>query len=155
MRLGTKDVQRLNVFYETLPGLSSRNTILEGANMSRENGNGCVGLHAFFEIAKLWELNDIERLRLLGQTDHDVIHAWANGEGSDVSKDTLERISYILGIFKAINILLPLPERANAWMRTPNKVPLFGGQSALERMTAGNVSDLYVVRKYLDAQLNN
>lgn len=123
--------------------------------MSGESDNGRVGLRAFFEIAKLWELNDIERLRLLGQTDHDVIHAWANEEGPDVSKDTLEWISYILGIFKAINILLPIRERASAWIRKPNEAPLFGGQSALERMTAGNVSDLYVVRKNLDAQLNN
>ncbi|MFW2349833.1 MbcA/ParS/Xre antitoxin family protein [Qipengyuania sp.] len=122
--------------------------------MSRERDNGRVGLRAFFEIAKLWELNDIEMLRLLGQTDHDVVDAWANEEGPDVSKDTLERISYILGIFKAINILLPIPERANVWMRKPNKAPIFGGHSALKRMTAGNVSDLYVVRKYLDAELN-
>jgi len=40
-------------------------------------------------------------------------------------------------------------------MRTPNKAPIFGGQSALDRMAAGNVSDLYVVRKYLDGQLNS
>lgn len=123
--------------------------------MSRESDHGRVALRAFFEIAKQWELNDIERLRLLGQPDGSVIDAWAIDEGPDVSKDTLERISYILGIFKAINILLPIPERANAWMRSPNRALMFGGQSALDRMSAGNVSDLYIVRKYLDAQLNN
>ena len=123
--------------------------------MSLDRDHGRLALRAFFEIAKQWELDDLERLRLLGQTDHNVVDAWANDEGPDVSKDTLERISYILGIFKAINILLPIPERANAWMRKPNRAPIFGGQSALERMKAGNVSDLYVVRKYLDAQLNS
>lgn len=122
--------------------------------MTQENDKVRVGLSAFFNIAKLWELNETEKLRLLGQTDPRVIEAWASGDGPDVSKDTLERISYILGIFKAINILLPIPERANAWMRKPNKAPMLGGQSALERMTAGNVSDLYVVRQYLDAELN-
>lgn len=111
-------------------------------------------MRAFFSMAKVWELNDAERLILLGQTDPNVIDAWAGDEGPDVSKDTLERISYILGIFNAINILLPRPELATAWMREPNKAPLFGGQSALDRMTAGNVSDLYVVREYLDGQLN-
>jgi hypothetical protein len=128
---------------------------LDEAKMTQENDKVRVGLSAFFNIAKLWELNETEKLRLLGQTDPNVIEAWENGDGPDVSKDTLERISYILGIFKAINILLPIPERANAWMRKPNKAPMFGGQSALERMTAGNVSDLYVVRQYLDAQLNS
>ena len=122
--------------------------------MSRDSDHGRVAMRAFFEIAKRWELNDIERLRLLGQPDDGVIDAWANDDGPDVSRDTLERISYILGIFKAINILLPIPERANAWMRKPNRAPIFGGRSALDRMAAGNVSDLYVVRKYLDAQLS-
>lgn len=122
--------------------------------MMQGSDKGRVALRAFLEIAKLWELNDIEKLRLLGQTDPNVIDAWASEEGPDISRDTLERISYILGIYKAINILLPIPERANAWMRKPNKAPILGGQSALERMKAGNVSDLYVVRQYLDAELN-
>jgi len=69
-------------------------------------------------------------------------------------RDTLERISYILGIFKAINILLPIEARADLWLRAANDCPLFGGGSALERMTAGRVSDLFVVRRYLDAELN-
>ena len=123
--------------------------------MTQENDKVRVGLSAFFNIAKLWELNETEKLRLLGQTDPNVIEAWENGDGPDVSKDTLERISYILGIFKAINILLPIPERANAWMRKPNQAPIFRGQSAIERMTSGNVSDLYVVRQYLDAEIND
>lgn len=120
--------------------------------MSRDSDHGRVGMRAFFEVAKLWELNDIERLRLLGQSDEDVIHAWANGECPDVSKDTLERISYILGIFRAINTLLPIPERADAWMRKPNQAPIFAGRSALDRMTDGEIEDLKIVREYLDAE---
>ena len=30
---------------------------------------------------------------------------------------TLERLSHIFGIYAALQILLPLPERANAWVR--------------------------------------
>ena len=44
------------------------------------------------------------------------------------------------------------PAQADAWLHKPNQSPLFGGHSALERMLSGNVSDLYVVRQYLDAQ---
>lgn len=123
--------------------------------MIQKSVKGRVGLRAFFRIAENWELSDAEMLLLLGQSDPKLIAAWAREDGPSVSKDTLERISYILGIFNAINILLPRPELATAWMRKPNKAPVFGGQSALDRMTAGNVSDLYVVRKYLDAQLND
>ena len=49
-------------------------------------------------------------------------------------------------------VRLPLPERADAWLRQPNTAPLFGGGSALQRMLGGQVADLFVVRQYLDAQ---
>ena len=122
--------------------------------MAQGGDKGRVGLRAFFKITKLWELNPVETAQLLGQTDLNAIDAWASEEGPDINKDTLQRISYILGIFKAVNILLPIPERANDWMRRPNKGPIFRGQSALERMTTGKVSDLCLVRNYLNAELN-
>ena len=63
-----------------------------------------------------------------------------------------ERISYLLGIYKALQMLFPEPAQADAWVKKPNQAPLFGGRSALERMLGGQVADLYVVRQYLDAQ---
>ena len=64
----------------------------------------------------------------------------------------LERLSYLFGIYAALQILLPVAERADEWVRKPNSAPLFGGRPALERMLGGQVSDLFVVRQYLDAQ---
>jgi hypothetical protein len=58
----------------------------------------------------------------------------------------------LLGIYKALQILLPDPQAADAWVRQPNQAPFFGGRSALERMLSGHVADLFVVRRYLDAQ---
>ena len=78
--------------------------------------------------------------------------AWRRDEGSVVGRETLERISYVLGIFQAINTLLPDKQIAAAWVRRPNDTLIFGGASALDRMMAGNVSDLSVVRRYLDAE---
>lgn len=69
-----------------------------------------------------------------------------------VARDTLERISYVLGIFRAINTLLPDKQIAADWVRRPNDASVFSGASALDRMLAGNVSDLFVVRQYLDAE---
>ncbi|MGZ5042379.1 MAG: MbcA/ParS/Xre antitoxin family protein, partial [Usitatibacter sp.] len=73
-------------------------------------------------------------------------------ESGALSRDTLERISYVLGIYKALQMLLPSDEAADAWIRKPNAAPLFGGRSAIERMLSGNVADLYEVRRYLDGQ---
>ncbi|WOK35476.1 antitoxin Xre-like helix-turn-helix domain-containing protein [Sphingomonas sp. C3-2] len=113
---------------------------------------GGPALRAFFGIAQAWHLSETEQLKLLGLVSRSTLHSWKAGKVTKVSRDTLERISYLLGIFKAINILLPMPDRADAWMRAANKAPLFGGRSALDRMTSGNVADLFVVRQYLDAQ---
>lgn len=109
-------------------------------------------LRAFFQIAELWRLSVAEQMTLLGITARSTYFKWKKDPGVELPKDTLERISYLLGIYKALQILLPDPHAADAWVRQPNQAPLFGGRSALERMLSGHVADLFVVRRYLDAQ---
>ena len=70
----------------------------------------------------------------------------------ELPRDTLERLSYILGIYKALQILLPDEQAADRWIRKPNVAPVFAGRSALEQMLSGQVADLYRVRQYLDAE---
>lgn len=113
---------------------------------------GGPALRTFFGIARAWKLSEAEQMKLLGLGSRSTFQSWKADRVTRVGRDVLERISYVLGIFQAINIILPLPERADAWMRKPNKAPQFAGVSAIERMTRGNVSDLFVVRQYLDAQ---
>jgi hypothetical protein len=91
-------------------------------------------------------------MTLLGVASRSTFFKWKRAEDVTLPKDTLERLSYILGIYKALQILLPDERAADVWIRQPNAAPLFGGQSALRRMLSGRVSDLYVVRQYLDAQ---
>jgi hypothetical protein len=69
-----------------------------------------------------------------------------------LAQDTLERISYVMGIYKAINILLPQTAQAAAWIRKPNQAQLFAGKSALDIMLQGRVADLSDVRRYLDSE---
>lgn len=109
-------------------------------------------LRSFFRIAALWGLSNDEQMRLLGITARSTFFQWKKGVGGRLSKDTLERISYILGIYKSLQVLLPDQSAADTWIRRPNTAPLFQGASALERMLSGQVADLYVVRGYLDAQ---
>jgi len=75
---------------------------------------------------------------------------WKRNRDGHLTRDTLERISYVLGIYKSLQILLPDPAAADGWIRRPNDAPPFGGKPALARMLSGNVADLYVVRKFLD-----
>ena len=113
---------------------------------------GSPALRTFFNLAREWSLTEQEQMKLLGLNSRSIFQNWEADGVSEISRDTLERISYLLGIYKAISILLPDRDRANAWMRTPNNAHLFGGQSALSRMTSGNLSDLILIRQYLDAQ---
>jgi hypothetical protein len=110
-----------------------------------------AGLRAFERICTAWQLSVDEQLRLLGQPPRSTFFAWRRDpERASLPRDTLERLSYLLGIWKSLQILLPDTAAADAWVRQPNAAPPFGGRSALARMLAGNVSDLHAVRVYLD-----
>lgn len=112
-----------------------------------------AGLRAFFNIAHDWGLSGEEQMVLLGSPGRSTFFKWKSSpETTELKRDTLERLSYILGIYKALQILLPDPSAADAWVNKPNTAPLFGGKTALARMLGGNVSDLVAVRQYLDAR---
>ncbi|WP_407671275.1 MbcA/ParS/Xre antitoxin family protein [Paraburkholderia phymatum] len=111
-----------------------------------------AGLRAFFKIASAWELSTDEQIKLLGSPGRSTLFKWRQEpQTARLSRDTLERLSLLLGIYKALQILLPQPAAADAWVKRPNDAPPFGGRRALDRMLAGNISDLVAVRQYLDA----
>lgn len=113
---------------------------------------GGPALRSFFRLAEAWQLRVAEQRRLLGDPPESTFYKWKREQDGTPGRDVVERISYLLGIFKALQILFPDPAQADAWLRRPNQAALFGGHSALERMLSGNVADLFVVRQYLDAQ---
>ena len=113
---------------------------------------GGAGLRAFVNIAEAWGLSIAEQLTLLSIGSRSTFFKWRREREPRLPADTLERLSYLLGIYKSLQILLPDPKAADAWIRQPNSAAPFGGRSALERMLSGRVADLYVVREYLDAE---
>jgi hypothetical protein len=117
-----------------------------------DNALSGPGLRAFFRLAERWGLRVAEQRKLLGDPPESTFYKWKREQDGALSRDTLERISYLLGIYKALTILFPDPSRGDAWLRKPNAAATFGDRSALQRMLSGNVADLFVVRQYLDAQ---
>lgn len=111
-----------------------------------------AALNAFFRIATAWDLRVNEQRRLLGDPPESTFYKWKRDRHGALGRDTLERISYLLGIWKDLQILLPDAGHADNWVRRANHAHPFGGGSALERMLSGQVADLYEVRRYLDAQ---
>jgi Protein of unknown function (DUF2384) len=108
-----------------------------------------VAVRAFFRLIELWGLTMEQARVLLGRPARATLYNWKAGRARSLPHDALQRISYLLGIHKALQILYSDPALADAWIRRPNAA--FGGQSALERMLAGDVTDLAAVRAHLDA----
>ena len=103
-------------------------------------------------LAEAWKLDVSEQTTLLG-VGRTTLYQWKQGKASTaLDRHVLERLSYLFGIYAALQILLPAGQQADEGVRKPNAAPLFGGRSALDRMLGGQVADLYVVRHYLDAQ---
>jgi len=114
-----------------------------------------AALNTFLNIVDAWDLSQTEAMTLLGYDDNtrSTYFKWKREPTSvRLQKEKLERLSYVFGIYKALQILLPDPSSADSWVKKPNAAPLFNGESALSRMLSGNVADLYVVRRYLDAE---
>jgi hypothetical protein len=106
-------------------------------------------LRFYDRITSLWGLSVAQKRVLLGGVAESTYFKYVKDpDSAKLSRDTLDRISHIIGIYKAINILLPRPEAANAWITKPNAA--LGGEPALDVMLRGGFEDLAFVRRYLD-----
>lgn len=112
-----------------------------------------AALQGFFNLSEHWGLTASQERTLMGSPPASTFFKWKTEKTAPrLGRDVLERISYLLGIYKALNILLPSQRAADEWVKKPNAAPLFHGQSALDRMLGGSLIDLADVRRYLDAQ---
>tara|TARA_R110001592_G_scaffold363372_2_gene686263 strand:- start:136261 stop:136659 length:399 start_codon:yes stop_codon:yes gene_type:complete len=110
-------------------------------------------LPAIFAIFSQWRLTGAQQMNLLGLSNEKTLYNWkSQPEKAKLTRDLLERASYILGIYKSLEILLPEEGLADRWLATPNDNPLFNGAAPLDRLLAGQVVDLAMVRNFLDAQ---
>ncbi|MES2217148.1 MAG: antitoxin Xre-like helix-turn-helix domain-containing protein [Pseudomonadota bacterium] len=124
---------------------------LKKPQVSNANRRNAIALKAFFGITQKWGLTSEQERILLGAS-RTTFYRWKQYRDGTLPADTIERISYVLGIYKALRILLPNEAAANAWISKPNMAILFNGHSALEKLMQGRVIDLADVRRYLDAE---
>ncbi len=106
---------------------------------------------AFFKLAEAWRLPDETSRRLLGGVSNGTFYQLKSGRRKTLDQDKLTRISLLVGIFKALNILYS-PKLADAWAGLPNSNPMFSGEAPLAYMTRGGVPALMRVRQLLDAR---
>ncbi|ANF58413.1 MbcA/ParS/Xre antitoxin family protein [Halotalea alkalilenta] len=112
---------------------------------------GRVALKFFFNTMEKWGCTPAQQRVLLGGIGNTTYHKYKKLPLVRLPRDTLERISYLMGIHKALRIIFSnSPERAYGWVHSANAAPPFNGRSALDYMLNGRVMDLADTRRYLD-----
>ena len=111
-----------------------------------------ASLAAFFRIADAWQLTTDEQMKLLGSPPRSTFFKMKK-EGGQLTRDQVERVSHLLNIYKCLRILYTDQALADTWVKKTNDASIFGGKSALDfMMREGFVTDIYQVRRFLDAQ---
>jgi uncharacterized protein (DUF2384 family) len=106
---------------------------------------------AFFAIMTHWAIRDEDARALLGGVSNGPFYELKKNPERVLDADKLTRISYLVGIFKALHILHS--ERlADAWVQRPNTNRIFGGHTPLAYMVRGGLPALQTVRRLLDAR---
>lgn len=108
-----------------------------------------AAFRGFFRIMELWGIDNADARAILGSPAERTFFNWRAGNISRVPEDTLRRIGYVAGIYKALQIAYSDPSLADTWIHRENRK--FGNSSPLDRMRGGDVTDLAAVRSYLDA----
>lgn len=132
---------------------SSRSFDFSGKGVARDNQSLMeMALRAFSQIARAWSLTDAEQSAILGKSPASAIPVYGSDGTGNISHETLERVSYVLGIYSAVSTIFPDQQQADGWVRRPNSAALFSGRPALALMCSGRTADLKAVREYLEAQ---
>jgi Protein of unknown function (DUF2384) len=108
-----------------------------------------LALEGFFQIMNRWNASNAQSRAILGNPPERTFFDWKKGKVGRVPNDTLRRIGYVAGIWKALQIVYSDPTIADSWVSRANSA--LGGQTPLQRMSAGDVTDLAAVRAYVDA----
>jgi hypothetical protein len=108
-------------------------------------------LEAFFNVAARWQLRDEDARALLGGVSNGPFYEMKRDPGRTLDTDRLTRISYLIGIFKALGVLYSEP-LADAWVGRPNTNPIFDGLTPLAYMIGGGIPAMQTVRRLLDAR---
>lgn len=110
-----------------------------------------AALRGFFAIMARWQVRDDLGRQLLGGVSNGTFYEMKRDTARVCSVDELTRISYLLGIFKALNVLHG-EALADAWMHLPNSNRIFAGAAPIDFAARGGIPALDMLRRLLDAR---
>jgi uncharacterized protein (DUF2384 family) len=110
-----------------------------------------AAIEAFFRIVEIWEVKNQDAMNLLGGVSSGRYYELKKSRKGLLTQDELTRVSYLIGIFKALNILFSR-KLANQWVSRPNSNPMFGDGAPLQVLIRGGVPGMLGVRRLLDSR---
>jgi Protein of unknown function (DUF2384) len=113
-----------------------------------------AALKALFNIVNHWKIRDEDARELLGGISNGNYYQLKKNPrtpGKSLDQDKLRRISYLIGIFKSLNILYS-QRLADQWIQLPNSNPIFAGRTPLDYILRGGAPAMDMVRRLLDAR---
>jgi hypothetical protein len=108
-------------------------------------------LKAFFNVMARWKVRDEDARALIGGVSNGPFYEMKRDPDRVLDADRLTRVSYLIGIFKALNILHS-QAIADEWVQLPNSNPIFAGRTPLDYMMRGGIPAMQTVRRLLDAR---
>src|ERR1700751_3720780 len=106
---------------------------------------------AFFAIVDKWQLRNEDAMTLLGGASNGRYFELKKNHKGLLSQDELTRISLLIGIFKALNILFG-QRLANKCVTRPHSNPVFKDGPPMQYLTRGCVPAMIGVRRLLDSR---
>jgi hypothetical protein len=95
---------------------------------------------AFQQVCKAWGLSELQQLQLIGRT--------AEAPSGPLSLDEVERVSYVLGIFRMLQKVADNGQ--GDWLNQTRFEPIFAGRSAIDLMCLGDTRGLRQVSRHLE-----
>jgi TIR domain len=124
---------------------------LEFSSVDERKRVSVAAITAFLQIVKRWHVRDEDARTLLGGmiSQRTLDRMKAGRTQWTLPVDTLTRISYIMGIYKALQIVHSRPF-ADKWVNERSGEHIFKGQTPLAYMIQGGIPAMSVVRRELD-----
>ena len=111
-----------------------------------------AAIEGFLRMMEIWKIRDTDARQLLGGLSTGSFHAFKRQQKQrTLAQDTLTRVSFLIGIFKALNILYSEP-LADAWITLPNRNPIFRGDTPLAYILQQGLPGMLEVRRLLDSR---
>ncbi|MCB9727840.1 MAG: DUF2384 domain-containing protein [Deltaproteobacteria bacterium] len=141
----------MTVALEYPKGLYGPSPLVDLSDRTVRERLGPAAVKAFFRIMEAWGVRDEQARRLLGGMSNGAFYALKKQPERTLDEDRLRRVSLLVGIFKALNILYD-EALADRWMQLPNRNRLFGGETPLDYLMSGGLPAFLTLRRLLDAR---